>query len=69
MGIEADRCDVCGLELSSDNYYYIYTGRLQQGVSSNPKGVREYKMCSTCFSQIEAELIVSVQKRKGAKKD
>lgn len=64
MGIDTAACDVCRAELTAEDYYYIYAGRLQQGVSSDSKNVLEYKMCSTCYSQTRADLMVSVQRRK-----
>jgi hypothetical protein len=42
----------------------VYTGRLQQGIHSDPKATLEYNLCSTCFNQIKAEIIVSVMRKK-----
>lgn len=69
MGIEEEKCDICGEELNAENYYYIYTGRLQQGVMSDPKANTEYKMCNNCYARVKAELMASVQKHKMKSKE
>ncbi|MGI0100476.1 MAG: hypothetical protein ACREBH_02020 [Candidatus Micrarchaeaceae archaeon] len=65
MGIDESKCDVCGEDLTAENYYYVYAGRLQQGPQSDKKSMLEYTLCSNCYTQIKAELMVSVQRRKG----
>lgn len=67
MPIEDYRCFACERQLDLENYYYVYTGRLQQGVQSDPKNIKEYTLCKDCFNQINAELLVSIQKRKKQK--
>jgi hypothetical protein len=64
MSIEESKCDICGEELSADNCYYIYAGRLQQGPQSDKKSIVEYNLCSNCYNQIKAEMLVSIQRRK-----
>ncbi len=64
MGIEDQKCEVCGAELTTENFYYIYAGRLQQGPMSDRKSMLEYNVCMDCYNQIKAELLVSVQRRK-----
>jgi hypothetical protein len=64
MSIDDSKCEICGAELAMDNYYYIYAGRLQQGPQSDKKGNTEYTLCMNCYTQINAELMVSIQKRK-----
>ena len=64
MSIEDSRCDICKEELAADNFYYIYAGRLQQGPQSDKKSITEYNLCSNCYNQIKAELMVSIQRRK-----
>ena len=64
MSIEDSKCDICKEDLSADNLYYIYAGRLQQGPQSDKKSIMEYNLCSNCYNQIKAELMVSVQRRK-----
>ncbi|HIH49933.1 MAG: hypothetical protein ABSE71_02810 [Candidatus Micrarchaeaceae archaeon] len=64
MSIEDSRCDICKEELSADNFYYIYAGRLQQGTHSDKKSTTEYNLCSNCYNQVKAEMMVSVQRRK-----
>jgi hypothetical protein len=66
MPINEENCYICGAELSTENYYYIATGRLQQGVMSDPKAYKEYALCTNCYAMVNAELIVSIQKRKTA---
>ncbi len=68
ISIDDSKCDVCGAELTMEDYYYIYAGRLQQGPQSDRKSVTEYKLCMTCYNQIKADLMVSVQRRKTAAK-
>ncbi len=68
-GIEEAKCDICGDELSMENYYYISAGRLQQGVMSDPRSYTEYKLCTNCYTMIKAELIASVQKQKNRRND
>jgi hypothetical protein len=67
MGIDTEKCQVCGSDLDAENCYYIYTGRLQQGVMSDKKSAAEYTLCGTCYNQIYAELMVSIQRRKARK--
>lgn len=64
MSIDDTRCEVCGAELDVENYYYISTGRLQQGPMSDPKAASETVMCMNCFNQIKAELMVSIGRQK-----
>ncbi len=64
MSIDDSKCDLCGEELTSDNYYYIYAGRLQQGPQSDKKSATEYMLCMTCYTQLKADLLVSAQRRK-----
>ena len=68
MSIEESKCDICGDELTTENYYYVYVGRLQQGPQSDKKSMLEYTLCSDCYAQIKAELLISVQKRKDLNK-
>jgi hypothetical protein len=63
-GINDAVCDICGEELSMDNYYYLSAGRLQQGVNSDPKAYSEYTLCTSCYAQVNGELIASIQKYK-----
>ncbi len=63
MGIEEAKCCICGAELNTENYYYIAAGRLAQSVHSDPKAYSEYALCNTCYSEVKAELMVSIQKR------
>ncbi|MDE1868897.1 MAG: hypothetical protein KGH60_02945 [Candidatus Micrarchaeota archaeon] len=69
MSIDSMACDVCGDELSVENYYYISAGRLQQGPMSDPKAITEYTLCMTCYNQIKAELLVSIARQKNRKLD
>lgn len=62
-------CDICGAELTLENYYYISAGRLQQGPMSDPKAVTEYTLCMTCYNQIKAELLVSIARQKARRND
>ncbi len=64
MSIFDDKCDVCQEELNTENYYYIYSGRMQQSVHSDPKATREFKLCTNCYNRISAELLASVMKYK-----
>lgn len=64
MPISDSDCSICGEELNAENYYYIYTGRLQQGVMSDTRTNKEYVMCSNCFAQINADLLASIQRRR-----
>jgi hypothetical protein len=64
MSIDDSKCEICGDELAMDNYYYIYAGRLQQGPQSDKKSMLEYTLCTNCYAQIKAELMVSVQRKK-----
>lgn len=64
MSIEDLKCDICMEELSVDNCYYIYAGRLQQGPQSDKKSIIEYNMCTNCYTQVKAEMLVSIQRRK-----
>ncbi len=64
MGIDDSKCEICGEELTTENYFYIYAGRLQQGPMSDKKSMLEYNLCTNCYNQIKAELLVSVQRRK-----
>jgi hypothetical protein len=66
MGIDEQKCDICGEELTTENFYYMYMGRLQQGPMSDKKSILEYNLCTNCYNQIKAELLVSVQRRKNA---
>lgn len=67
MSIHEEKCFICGEDLSTENYHYISAGRLQQGVNSDPKSYLEYTLCTNCYAQVKAEIIVSVQKKKTAK--
>ena len=51
MSIDDSRCDICREELSADNFYYIYAGRLQQGPLSDKKSITEYNLCSNCYNR------------------
>ena len=62
--IGEDVCDACGAELTADNYYYAYLGRLQQGPMSDKKANLEYKLCMNCFNTIKANTLVFVEKQK-----
>jgi hypothetical protein len=64
MSIDDSKCEICGEDLTTENYYYIYAGRLQQGPQSDKKSITEYTLCTNCYTQIKAELMVSVQRRK-----
>jgi hypothetical protein len=64
MSIDESKCDACGAQLDLDNYYYIYTGRLQQGPQSDKKSAMEYNLCSTCYNEIKAGIMVAVQRKK-----
>ncbi|MEM3791380.1 MAG: hypothetical protein QXL16_01460 [Candidatus Micrarchaeaceae archaeon] len=64
MGIEEDKCDICGAQLDLENYYYLYLGRLQQGVMSNSKAMNEYKLCTSCFNTIKGNILVMQQRNK-----
>ncbi len=64
MSIDEQKCDICGEDLAMDNFYYIYAGRLQQGPQSDKKSITEYNLCTNCYTQIKAELMVAVQRRK-----
>jgi len=64
MSIEDQKCEICGEELSMESFYYIYAGRLQQGPMSDKKSIMEYNLCTNCYTQIKAELMVAVQRRK-----
>jgi hypothetical protein len=68
-GIDNARCEICGDELSMDNYYYISAGRLQQGVNSDPKAYAEYTLCTNCYAQVKGELMASVQKYKNKRNE
>ena len=71
MSIDDSKCEICGEDLTAENYYYITAGRLQQGPMSDPKAITEYTLCMNCYAQIKAELMVSIQrqKMKNQKKD
>jgi len=64
ISIDDNRCDICGQELTTESLYYVYASRLQQGPMSDKKGILEYGLCTDCFTQIKAELMVAVQRRK-----
>lgn len=64
MSIEDLKCEICGAELSMEDCYYIYAGRLQQGPSSDTKNIMEYNLCTNCYTQVKAEIMVSIQRRK-----
>ncbi len=64
MTINDMKCEVCGEELAVDTYYYIATGRLAQGVQSDPKAYKEYTLCNDCYTKLNTELLVSLQKAK-----
>lgn len=64
ISIEDLKCEICGQELATDNCYYVYAGGLQQGPQSDKKSMLEYNLCSNCYAQIKAELLVSVQRQK-----
>lgn len=64
MSIDDSKCEICGDDLSTENYYYIYAGRLQQGPQSDKKSTLEYTLCTNCYNMIKAELMVSVQRKK-----
>lgn len=64
MSIEDQKCEICNTELTLENSYYVYAGRLQQGPMSDKKSILEYNMCMDCYNQIKAELLVSIQRRK-----
>ena len=64
MSIEELKCDICKGELSMDNCYYVYAGRLQQGPLSDKKAILEYNLCQDCYTQIKAEMMVAAQRRK-----
>jgi hypothetical protein len=66
MSIEDLKCDVCNAELSLEDCYYVYAGRLQQGPMSDKKSAMEYNMCTTCFTQIKADMLVSIQRKKNS---
>lgn len=68
MTISNTNCEICGQELDLENYYYIATGRLQQGVNSDPRAYREYTLCTSCYAMVNGELIASVQKYKSKNK-
>ncbi|MEM3841696.1 MAG: hypothetical protein QXN59_03320 [Candidatus Micrarchaeaceae archaeon] len=63
MGIEDAVCSVCGKQLDTEDYYYIYTGRLQQGVESGAGTNKEYIMCRNCYVQINAELLSAIRRK------
>ncbi len=63
MGINEASCSVCGKELDADDYYYIYTGKLQQGVESSAGSTKEYVLCRNCYAQINAELISAIKRQ------
>ncbi len=64
MTINDMKCEVCGEELAVDTYYYIATGRLAQGVQSDPKAYKEYTLCNDCYTKLNTELLVSLRKAK-----
>jgi hypothetical protein len=64
MSIDDSKCEICGADLAMDNYFYVYAGRLQQGPQSDKKSMLEYTLCTNCYTQIKAELMVAVQRRK-----
>lgn len=66
MSIEDQKCEICREELTTENFYYIYAGRLQQGPMSDKKSILEYNLCTNCYTQIKAELLVSIQRHKNA---
>ena len=68
MSIEDLKCEICGEELSVENCYYIYAGRLQQGPMSDKKSIMEYNMCTNCYAQTKAELLVSIHRQKANKR-
>ncbi len=68
-GINDMTCHICGDELNTENYYYIATGRLAQGVMSDPKAYAEYYLCSNCYAQVNGELMASIAKHKMKKKE
>lgn len=63
MAINDYNCYVCNKLIDLEEYYYVYTGRLQQGVESN-KSTKEYVLCRNCFNQINAELLISMERQK-----
>lgn len=67
-GINDAVCEICGEELSVDTYYYISAGRLAQGVNSDPKAYTEHILCTSCYAQVNGEMMASIQKRKNAKR-
>lgn len=64
MSIEDHKCEICGEELSTENLYYVYAGRVQQGPQSDKKSTLEYNLCTNCYTQIKVELLVAIQRRK-----
>ncbi len=64
MPIDDYKCFACGRQIDLESYYYVYTGRLQQGVQSDPAATKEYTLCRDCFNQINTELLVAIHKRK-----
>lgn len=64
MGIEDNRCEICWEELTTENFYYLYIGRMQQGPMSDKRSATEYALCMNCSTQIKAELMVSIQRRR-----
>ncbi|MGD0728860.1 MAG: hypothetical protein ABR981_02185 [Candidatus Micrarchaeaceae archaeon] len=37
---------------------------MQQGPMSDKKSIMEYNMCTNCYAQTKAELLVSIQRQK-----
>ncbi len=64
MTISESNCFICGEELSTENYYYVSAGRLQQGVMSDPKGYSEYVLCTNCYALVKSELVASITMKK-----
>ncbi|HVC58345.1 MAG TPA: hypothetical protein VND15_02620 [Candidatus Acidoferrales bacterium] len=69
MSIDETKCEICGADMDVENYYYISTGRLQQGPMSDPKATSETLLCMACFTQIKAELMVSIGRQKAKHAD
>lgn len=63
MAIDDYTCYICSKMIDLEEYYYVYTGRLQQGVESG-KSNKEYVLCRNCFNQTNAELLISIEKQK-----
>lgn len=69
MSIVDEKCEICKKELDVENYYYISTGRLQQGIMSNPNAYKEYTLCRDCYTRLNADLLVSINKLKNQETD